>query len=74
MDWDTVLRILPAVGGPTTLVALYKWAKAQGKAEALAEKMKETLVAKDAEITELKAENASLWSLVNGLTVPQERS
>ena len=74
MDWETLIKIGSALGGTSTLVALYQWAKAQGRAETLAEKMKETLIAKDTEIAELKAENASLWALVNGLTDPQERS
>ena len=74
MDWDTVLRILPAVGGPATVIALYKWAVAQGKKEALAEQTGKTLSAKDEEIAELKAENKQLWSLLEGVTNPPGRS
>lgn len=74
MDWDIALRLLAAVGGPTTLVALYKWAVAQGKKDALAEQTVTTLSAKDEEITELKAENHKLWTLLEEITGPSGRS
>lgn len=72
MDWDTAIRVLGALGGTGGLAALYRWVKAQGKAEAVAEQAARTITAKDAEIRELKTEIAQLESWIEALTRPQE--
>lgn len=74
MDWDLALRILGAIGGPTAIVALYKWAVAQGKKDAIAEQVERTLTAKDTEIAELKEDKAQLEAWVDALTRPPGRS
>ena len=66
MNWGDVALVLTAIGGPTTIIALYKWAKAQGRAEYLQEQSKATITAKNAEIEELRAENVKLWALLTG--------
>ena len=72
MSWETAIAILAAVGGPSTVVALYRWARAQGRADALAEQARETVKAKDEEIAELATENTRLWSLFDQFTRPPE--
>ena len=74
MDLDAVLKLLGAVGGPTSIVALYRWAVAQGKKQALAEQAEKTLAAKDAEIAALHAEVEQLEGWVDALTRPPGRS
>lgn len=64
MDANNITILLTAIGGPTTIVALYKWAKAQGRAEAVQEQSAATIMAKDKEIAELNAENTRLWDLL----------
>ena len=68
MDVNNIAILLTAIGGPTTIVSLYKWAKAQGRAEAVQEQSAATIMAKDKEIAELNAENTRLWDL---LTKPE---
>ena len=68
MDANNIAILLTAIGGPTTIVSLYKWAKAQGRAEAVQEQSAATIIAKDKEIAELNAENTRLWDL---LTKPE---
>lgn len=71
MDWGGIAAVIVALGGGGTVTALYKWAKAQGRADVLAEQAVATIAAKDAEIAELRrrladceAETRRLWSLL----------
>ena len=68
MDTSQVVALISVIGGPTTIGILYKWAKAQGRAEAVQEQSAATIKAKDQEIAELNAENTKLWDL---LTKPE---
>lgn len=74
MDLDSVLKLLGAIGGPATLAALWRYAVAQGKRQALAEQAEKTLAAKDSEIAALKAEVQQLEGWLDGLTRPPGRS
>ena len=71
MEWNDLATVFAVIGGPATVAALYKWARAQGRAEAIQEQSAATILALTGEITELKAENQRLWSLV---TSRQEKS
>ena len=74
MDFTGIAAVIVALGGGGTLAALYRWAKAQGRADVLAEQAVETVKAKDAEIAsgqaslaECERENKRLWSLIESL-------
>ena len=71
MEWSDLATGITVIGGPATIAALYKWARAQGRAEAIQEQSAATILALTGEIAELKAENQRLWSLV---TPRQEKS
>ena len=71
MEWNDLETVITAIGGPAAVVALYKWVRAQGRAEAMQEQSAATILALTGEIAELKAENQRLWSLV---TPRQEKS
>lgn len=72
MDWTAIIvAAVGGIGGPGTVVALYRWAKAQGRADILAEQAIETVKAKDEEVAEeragrleCEAENERLWSII----------
>lgn len=72
MDWTAiVVAAVGGLGGPGAIVALYRWAKAQGRADILAEQAVETVKAKDEEIAEersareeCQSENKRLWKLI----------
>jgi hypothetical protein len=74
MDVDTIIRVLGALGGTGGIAAAYSWVKAQGRAEAMAEQVQKTIVAKDAEIAALRAEIAQQERWIDALTRPPERS
>jgi hypothetical protein len=75
VDWTAILiAAVGGLGGPGAVVALYKWAKAQGRADVLAEQAVDTVKAKDEEIAgeraakeECQVENRRLWALVETL-------
>ena len=67
---NAIILIIGAIGGPATFATLYKWAKAQGRAEALQEQSEKTIKALMVENGELKAENTRL---LDALTRPQGR-
>lgn len=56
MDANNIAILLTAIGGPTTIVALYKWAKAQGRAEEIQVQSAATILALKNEKAELKKE------------------
>jgi transposase-like protein len=71
----SVAAVSALIGGAASL---YRFARAQAKADLLQEQSHATITAKDGEINELKAEvaevkaeNARLWSM---LPYPQEKS
>ena len=56
MDANNIAILITAIGGPTTIVALYKWAKSQGRAEEIQEQSAATILALKKEKAELKEE------------------
>lgn len=72
MSGDLIIAAIVALGGTGTVGALYRWARSQGRADALAEQARKTIEAKDAELAELEAENARLWAVLDSLTSPPE--
>ena len=73
MDWGAVAAMITATAGSATVIgALYRWSRAQGRADALADQAKATITAKDVEIHELEDENRKLWGVLESLTAPKE--
>ena len=57
---NAIILIIGAIGGPATFATLYKWAKAQGRAEALQEQSEKTIKSLMEENGKLETENARL--------------
>lgn len=65
MDWNTLILLIGALGGTGTIAALYKWAKAIGRAEALQEQSKRTILALKRRISAMKAHYENLIQDMN---------
>ena len=79
MDWSGAATLITAMVAALSFLGggalgAWKWAQKIARDTVLADQTRETIAAKDAEITELKAENSRLWSLLDELTSPQGRS
>ena len=72
MDFTGVAALITAI--VAAIAALYRWAVAQGKKDALAEQVQKTMAAKDAEIAELNEDKRQLESWIEALTRPPGRS